>query len=42
MNGIRHFVKLGRGLKSGNGEVLGCCGLTVHKSIKGYLSLSDT
>ena len=33
MTGFCHFVKLGSGLKFGNGDVFGSCGSTVHKSI---------
>ena len=36
------FVKSGCGLKFGNGDVCGSCGLTVHKSINAYLILSYT
>ena len=35
-------MKLGGYPKNGNGEFLGSCGLTVHKSINAYLSFSDT
>ena len=34
------FCGLGR--KSGNADVSGNCGFTVHKSIKAYRSASDT
>ena len=35
-------MKLGGGPKFSNGDALGSCRLTVHKSINAYLSLSDT
>ena len=39
--GFRIFVRSFCGLKCGSAEVLGSCLLTVHKSIKAYLSFSD-
>ena len=41
MTGFGHFAKLGSGLIFGDGEVVGSYGLTIHKSINVYLSLSD-
>ena len=42
MTVVWHFVKLGGGLKLGNGEALGSSGLTVHKSVNACLTSSDT
>ena len=36
------FCEVRWGLKCGNSEALGSCGVTVHKSINAYLSLSNT
>ena len=41
MTGFRQFVKLGRGLIFGIGEVMGSCGLIVYKSMHAYLGLPD-